>query len=363
VVEDRVGKAHALIRGGAELDREGGLVLDGVDDYVDMPNGVLSSRRSVTIIAWLHWAGGTCWQRIFDFGSTDAGEGQVGRATTSLFLTPASCPGFVITSMTERESDQQEVAAAHGMPTDRTVQVALVLDGDAAENTLYIDGRLAATYKDGRAHLNAYLDDYALLSAAQLELLQDEFSSAELGFALELADVLLEQFEDPAQGGFFFTARDHERLILRPKPAHDHATPSGNAVAAWALGRLAALTGEARYARAAERTLQLFHPAMLQQPGGFAMTAIALEEHLAQPKTLVLRGRPEPLRAWQDELAREYLPDTLVLAIADGAAGVPALLDKPARPGDVNAWLCRGVSCLEPSADLVHLKHTLKEKA
>jgi hypothetical protein len=229
--------------------------------------------------------------------------------------------------------------------------------------TMWRDGRLAATYKDGRAHLNAYLDDYALLIAAQLELLQDEFSSAQLGFAMALADVLLEQFEDPAQGGFFFTARDHERLILRPKPAHDHATPSGNAVAAWALGRLAALTGEERYARAAERTLELFYPAMLEQPGGFAMTAIALEEHLAQPRTLVLRGRPERLRAWQDELAGEYLPDTLVLAIADGAAGVPALLDKPARAGDVNAWLCSGVSCLEPIADLVHLKHTLKEKA
>ncbi len=229
--------------------------------------------------------------------------------------------------------------------------------------TMWRDGRLAATYKDRRAHLNAYLDDYALLIAAQLELLQDEFSSGALGFATALADVLLEQFEDPADGGFFFTAREHERLILRPKPAHDHATPSGNAVAAWALERLAALTGEERYARAAKRTLELFYPAMLEQPGGFAMTAIALAEHLAQPKTLVLRGRPAALRAWQAELAREYLPDTLVLAIPDRAAGVPALLDKPSRPGDVNAWLCRGVSCLEPSSDLVHLKHTLKEKA
>ena len=230
-------------------------------------------------------------------------------------------------------------------------------------STMWRDGRLAATYKDGRAHLNAYLDDYALLIAAQLELLQDDFSADGLAFASTLADVLLEQFEDPADGGFFFTAREHERLILRPKPAHDHATPSGNAVAAWALARLAALTGEARYARAAERTLELFYPAMVEQPGGFAMTAIALAEHLAQPSTLVLRGRPAALRAWQAELAREYLPDTLVLAIPDGAAGVPALLDKPARPGDVNAWLCRGVVCLEPSSDLVHLKHTLKEKA
>ena len=229
--------------------------------------------------------------------------------------------------------------------------------------TMWRDGRLAATYKDGRAHLNAYLDDYALLIAAQLELMQEEFSGEDLKFAVTLADVLLDQFEDPAHGGFFFTARDHERLILRPKPGHDHATPSGNAVAAWALERLAALTGEARYARAAERTLELFYPAMLEQPGGFAMSAIALQEHLAQPNTLVLRGRPAALRAWQAELSREYLPDTLVLAIADGAAGVPPLLDKPARPGEVNGWLCRGLSCLEPSGDLVHLKNTLKEKA
>jgi hypothetical protein len=157
VVEDRVGEAHAMVRGGAELDQRGGLVLDGVDDYVDMPNGVLSSRRSVTIIAWLRWAGGPCWQRIFDFGSTDAGEGRVGRATTSLFLTPSSCPGLVVTSMTERDSDQQPVAASSGMPTDRTVQVALVLDGDAAQSTIYIDGRRAATAPN--AHLMSDLND------------------------------------------------------------------------------------------------------------------------------------------------------------------------------------------------------------
>jgi len=223
-------------------------------------------------------------------------------------------------------------------------------------------GRLAATYKDGRAHLNAYLDDYSLLIAAVLELLQDRFSVDELNFALELADVLLDQFEDGAEGGFFFTAREHERLIHRPKPGHDHATPSGNAVAAWALGRLHALTGEPRYAAAAARTLELFYPAMRDYPGGFAMMAIALDEHLAQPKTLVLRGRQDAVTAWKAELAREFMPDTLMLAIADGVPGLPRLLDKPARPGEVNGWLCRGVSCLEPINDLPQLKQLLKEK-
>jgi uncharacterized protein YyaL (SSP411 family) len=228
---------------------------------------------------------------------------------------------------------------------------------------MWRDGRLLATYKDGKAHLNAYLDDYALLIAALLELMQEEFSAADLAWATALADVLLEQFEDPADGGFFFTARDHESLILRPKPGHDHATPSGNAVAAWALTRLAALTGEERYARAARRTLELFDAAMREFPSGFATMAIALDEHVAQPKTLVLRGQPDALDAWRRELAREFLPDTAVLTIQDGLKGLPALLDKPRRAQPVNAWLCRGVTCLEPISDLVHLKKALKEKA
>ena len=228
---------------------------------------------------------------------------------------------------------------------------------------MWRQGRLLATYKDGRAHLNAYLDDYALLIAALLELMQDEFTADDLRFAQELADVLLEQFEDGEHGGFFFTSRDHEQLIHRPKPGHDHATPSGNAVAAWALNRLAALVGEQRYARAAERTLALFYPAMRDSPSGFAMMATALDEHLAQPKTLILRGEREALKRWQAELARDFLPDSEVLAIADGLPALPELLDKPRRPAPVNAWLCRGVTCLEPMSDLVKLRRTLKEKA
>ena len=228
---------------------------------------------------------------------------------------------------------------------------------------MWREGRLLATYKDGRAHLKAYLDDYAFLLAAALELLQERFDADDLAFACKLADVLLEQFEDADAGGFFFTARDHERLVQRPKPPHDNATPSGNAVAAWGLGRLATITGEERYARAAERTLELFYPQMRDYPAGFAAMATALDEALQPPRTLILRGRDEALRAWQAELAREFLPDLTVLALPDGMSALGALLDKPARPEPVNAWLCRGVTCLAPMSDLVHLKKTLKEQA
>jgi len=234
---------------------------------------------------------------------------------------------------------------------------------DFIRNRMWREGRLLATYKDARAHLGAYLDDYAYLMAALIELLQSEFSLQDLEFAEQLAEVLLGQFEDAEGGGFFFTARDHEALIHRPKPGYDNATPSGNALAAWALGRLAALTAEERYAGAAQRTLELFYPMMRESPAGYGAMAIALDEHLQPPGILVLRGKPQALAGWQAELAREFLPDTTVLAIADGAPGLPPALDKPARPEPVNGWLCRGVNCLLPISDLVDLRRTLKEKS
>ena len=230
-------------------------------------------------------------------------------------------------------------------------------------STMWRGGRLLATYKDGRAHLNAYLDDYAFLLAALIELLQERFSSDELEFACALADVLLEQFEDRQAGGFYFTARDHERLIHRPKPGQDNATPAGNAVAAWALGRLSSISGQERYGHAAERALELFYPAMVEYPAGYAAMALALDESLSPPGTLVLRGSQAALPEWQAALAGEFLPDVTVLGIPDGTAGLPETLDKPARPEPVNGWLCRGVTCLAPIGDLVNLKKTLKEQA
>jgi len=225
---------------------------------------------------------------------------------------------------------------------------------------MWRDGRLFATYKDGRAHLNAYLDDYAFLIAALLELLQAEFRSEDLELAESLAEVLLEQYEDREAGGFYFTPVDHERLIHRPKSGHDNAMASGNGVAAWALNRLAAITGDARYARAAERTLALFLPAMREHPQGSAMLVIALEEQLEPPATVIVRGAEPALASWVQAMGREYLPGTMVLAVPEGLRDLPPVLDKPASVS-VNAWLCRGVTCLPPIASVDALKKACKE--
>ena len=230
---------------------------------------------------------------------------------------------------------------------------------DFVRTRLWRDGRLLATYKDGRAHLNAYLDDHAFLLAALLDLMQTHYRAEDLRFATELADSLLERFEDRINGGFFFTGSDHEPLILRPKPAPDGATPSGNGVAALSLQRLAHLVGEPRYLDAAERPLRLFFPHIQRHPSVFATLCTVLAEHLKAPATVILRGSGAELARWQARLAERYAPSTLVLALPDGLAGLPEILDKPARPG-VNAWVCRGVECLPPIQDAAVLERELR---
>ncbi len=229
---------------------------------------------------------------------------------------------------------------------------------DFIRATLWNDGRLLATSKDGRAHLDAYLDDHAYLLAALLEMLQADFRAADLAWAQELGDVLLERFHDREGGGFFFTAHDHEKLIQRPKPGPDNATPSGNAVAAWALSRLSFLAGETRYADAAAGTVALFWPQVERQPAGFGTLLAALEEQLTPPRTVIVMGARDAFTPWRRMLDEAFAPTTIALFIPAGTAGLPPVLAKPATD-TVNAWVCEGVTCLQPLDSPEKLRETL----
>ena len=230
---------------------------------------------------------------------------------------------------------------------------------DFIRSTLWRDGRLLATYKDGRAHLNAYLDDHAFLLDALLELMQTDFRPDDLQFARAIADLILERFEDREHGGFFFVSDDHETLIHRPKSGHDGATPSGNGVAAFALQRLGHLVGETRYLSAAQRTVELYHEAMQRNASGHTTLVTALEEALAPPRIVILRGSVEAMRPWQAALAAQCRPDTLVLAIPANAIGLPEVLDKPSDANGPVAWVCQGATCLAPLRDLTELLGTV----
>ncbi|HEX4859469.1 MAG TPA: thioredoxin domain-containing protein [Usitatibacteraceae bacterium] len=219
--------------------------------------------------------------------------------------------------------------------------------------------RLYATHKDGVSHLNAYLDDYAFLLKAILEILQCDFRVADLEFAKQLAAVLQEQFEDCAHGGWFFTANDHESLIQRPKPGFDNATPSGNGVAAFALRRLGQLTGDPTYADASDRALRGFARSIEQRPSANGTLLMALDEALEPAQLLVLDGPPDEVAGWKSRLEALPLHNLIIVNISAASGPLPPPLAH-ARDGTVNAWLCQGVHCLPVIRDFSQLQAALK---
>ena len=155
-VVDSIGAAHGTLQGGASLDGAGHATLDGVDDYVNLPNGLLSGLTDATLIAWLVWNGGPCWQRVFDFGSTDAGEDAVGNATSSWFATPKRCPGAGPATAFETTNVLGSIDSDEPFPVLQRTSLAVVIDNTAQELRLYVAGRLLGT---GKAAPLALLSD------------------------------------------------------------------------------------------------------------------------------------------------------------------------------------------------------------
>jgi uncharacterized protein YyaL (SSP411 family) len=232
---------------------------------------------------------------------------------------------------------------------------------DFARRALLVDGRLRATWKDGRARYPAYLDDYAYLLDATLEMLQLRWKAEDLEFATTLAEVLLAHFEDPAGGGFLFTADDHEKLLERPRPLADDAMPAGNGVAALALNRLGCLLGEPRYLEAAERAVRSAYPVIKRVPFAHCALLDALEEQLDPPEIVIVRGAPRRAADWARTARLVYAPRRLVFEIPVGAPALPpALAEKAAPETGARAWICRGTTCLPPVDSLSGLTTALK---
>ena len=232
-------------------------------------------------------------------------------------------------------------------------------------NSLWRNGRLLATARDDRAHLNAYLDDYVFLIDAVLELNQSRWRSSEMDFAITLADTVLEQFEDNDLGGLYFTSNDHEVLLHRTKPTADDATPSGNGIAAGVLLRLGHLLGETRYLETAERILRLFSATANRLPSAHGSLLIAMEEYLYPPRIIVLRSDPKTTREWTRSLLSQYAPDTMIMTIPNDEENLPGVLNnlksalKPA--GETTAYICQGVSCSPPITRLEEFIDRVKQ--
>jgi uncharacterized protein YyaL (SSP411 family) len=218
------------------------------------------------------------------------------------------------------------------------------------------EGRLLHTYKDGRARINAFLDDYACCIDGLVELYQATFDARWLTAAVELAGQMVDRFADTEGGGFFYTPVDHETLIARSRDTQDNATPSGNGMAATALVKLGRLTGRTDLEEHGYRTLQSLSGLMAEHPRAAAQALIALDFHLGPSREAVLLEGSDSSEADRAlaELARRFAPNVLVVRhrAADSVPPVlSALLDgKTLLDGRLTVYLCERGACGLPAA-------------
>ena len=211
-------------------------------------------------------------------------------------------------------------------------------------------GRLRRSWKDGQARHAGTLEDHACLADGLLALYEATATERWFTAAQALADTILAHFGDAA-GGFFDTADDAERLVARPRSLEDNALPSGNAMAALVLQRLDALTGEGRYADAAEGALGLVGSAPARYPTAFAQWLVALDWRTGPVDEIALVGSPEDPRVGRllDVARAGYRPRQVIAVAPDpGASVVPLLQARFAIRGMPTAFVCRGFACRQP---------------
>jgi len=213
-------------------------------------------------------------------------------------------------------------------------------------------GRLLRTYKDGRASLNAYLEDHAFGVEALLELYEATFEPRWFTAARELADTMIERFGAP-EGGFFDTSGDHEALVVRPRSLEDHPIPSGSSAAAYGLERLAALSGEHGYSQRAAEVMRMLAQPAARHPQAFGHLLQATRFHLGPRREVALVG--EPLDELLAVVRGRFRPTTVVAAMRPGDAtaqeAVPLLRGRDPVDGRPAAYVCRNFACQMPTSE------------
>ena len=282
--------------------------------------------------------------------------------------------------------DEKVLTAWNGMMLRAMAEAAAVLEREdyadaAVRNAAFLtealvrDGRALRSWKEGRAKIDGYLEDYALLVDGLLHVHELAFDAHWLETARDLADRLLDLFWDEEIQGFYDTARDGEQLVVRPRDVTDNATPSGNSVAVSVLLRLGVLLGREDYARRATIVLASLRDAMTRYPSAFGELLQALDFHLATPLEIAVVGQPAApeTRALLCEVYRRYLPNKVVaglpLRAAKGrapddtrlAALSPLMEGREMVNGRPTVYVCEHYACQAPTNDPAELARQLDE--
>lgn len=273
--------------------------------------------------------------------------------------------------------DDKILTAWNGMMLASLAEAARVLGRDdylvsaeragdfLLENLRNEELRLYRTYKEGKAKLNAFLEDYANLMDAMLELYQSTFVEKWFDEARRLADVVLEHFQAD-DGGFFDTSDDHEKLIVRPRQLQDNATPSGNSMMAKQLIRLTGYTGDSRYDEAARQILRPLLPAMESYPQAFGEALNASDMLIRGLSEVAIVGNPvkeetKELLAQVREVYRPNVITALARENVDGETNIPLLNYRMMRGDKPTVYVCQHFACKMPVTSADEMANLLSE--
>ena len=274
--------------------------------------------------------------------------------------------------------DDKVLTAWNGMMLRSLAEAAAVLDRDDYASAalqcadfllreLRPAGKVLRTWKAGQAKLDGYLEDYALLADALLAVYELSFDPRWLREARAVVESLVERFWESDPGLFYDTASDAEKLIVRPRDVMDNATPAGSSVAAGVLLKLAALTGDADFARIANATLGAQQEAMTRYPTAFgeALGALDFATGPLMEATIIGDRHADDTRALLREVYRRFQPNRLVVGRAPGdteSLTLSPLLDgREQRKGRATAYVCVGYTCGAPATDPAELAAQLSD--
>lgn len=232
------------------------------------------------------------------------------------------------------------------------------------------DGRLLRGARLGKPMGLGYLEDYALFLGGLVDLYEATFDADYLRNATRLAEKMIELFEDKANGGFFDSGSDNEKLITRGKDAYDGAVPSGNSMAALALVRLAELTGRSDFEKQAERTLRAFANHLRRFAPAYPVMLMALDHYLGPRRQVVIIGeRADPATrdllgaAWSAFVPNRVLAFAEPSQVSALSREIPLLAGRVAKDGKATAYVCEDRTCQLPATTVEELRKQLKQVA
>jgi uncharacterized protein YyaL (SSP411 family) len=331
-----------------------------------------------------NWEGNNVLQRVLDDASLAARFNLDPEAVPAKL---AECHSRLLSARSKRfrpGTDDKILTAWNGLMLAAVAEAARVLESGsslpslgqragrlhsmAVRNAEFLltalrpEGKLKRSWREGKVTDEVFLEDYAALILGLLELYQTDFEDKWFSAARELADEMVDLFEDP-HGGFFDTPSDGEVLLLRPKDIQDNAVPSGNALACEALLKLAAFTDDGRYRDLAEKALRLVGDFVSRYPTAFARWLSAAEFTLGNVKqvAVVYEAADEQSQELLRLIQSTYRPNTIIAASAFPPSNEsPSLLqERPLKNNMATVYVCEGFVCKNPVTSIPELEKLL----